>query len=149
EAGPLKLCAGRHRAPSSDLRFAPATFSHGGRRGAWGLSALSPPSPLVGEGSGVRGGRAIRSRNCRCAAADSIAKALRRIIKAPVLPFHFEAFMFATLHKAQADTIFALMAEYAADTNSAKIDLGVGVYKDEAGKTPIMSAVKKAEQRIL
>lgn len=57
--------------------------------------------------------------------------------------------MFETLHKAPADTIFALMAEYAADTNPHKIDLGIGVYKDENGKTPIMGAVRKAEQRIL
>lgn len=57
--------------------------------------------------------------------------------------------MFETLHKAPADKIFALMAEYAADTNASKIDLGVGVYKDENGATPIMAAIGKAEQRIL
>ncbi|MGB1175862.1 MAG: aromatic amino acid transaminase, partial [Candidatus Puniceispirillaceae bacterium] len=33
----------------------------------------------------------------------------------------------------------------AADTRDSKIDLGVGVFKDAAGNTPIMSAVKKAE----
>ena len=57
--------------------------------------------------------------------------------------------MFDTLTKAPGDKILALMGEYAADTRSTKIDLGVGVYKDEAGVTPIMSSVKKAEQRIL
>jgi aspartate aminotransferase/aromatic-amino-acid transaminase len=41
------------------------------------------------------------------------------------------------------------MAEYAADPRDGKMDLGVGVYKDEKGITPIMSAVRKAEQRIL
>ncbi len=41
------------------------------------------------------------------------------------------------------------MAEYAADPRTNKIDLGVGVYKDPGNNTPIMTAVKKAEQRIL
>ena len=47
-----------------------------------------------------------------------------------------------------ADKILALMAAYKADTRETKIDLGVGVYKDAEGKTPIMRAVKAAEQRI-
>lgn len=57
--------------------------------------------------------------------------------------------MFETLKKATLDKIFVLMAEYAADSREGKIDLGVGVYKDEKGITPIMSAVKKAEQKML
>ena len=57
--------------------------------------------------------------------------------------------MFETLTKAPADKILALMGEYAADPRKDKIDLGVGVYKDEAGTTPVMSAVRKAEARIL
>ena len=56
--------------------------------------------------------------------------------------------MFETLTKAPGDKILALMGEYAADPRPTKIDLGVGVYKDEQGTTPIMSAVKKAEQKI-
>ena len=56
--------------------------------------------------------------------------------------------MFETLEKATLDKIFVLMAEYAADPRTNKIDLGVGVYKDENNNTPIMSAVRKAEQRI-
>jgi len=56
--------------------------------------------------------------------------------------------MFETLEKATLDKIFVLMAEYAADPRTNKIDLGVGVYKDDKNVTPIMSAVKKAEQRI-
>ena len=56
--------------------------------------------------------------------------------------------MFETLQKATLDKIFVLMAEYAADPRTNKIDLGVGVYKDDKNNTPIMSAVKKAEQRI-
>ena len=38
---------------------------------------------------------------------------------------------------------------YRADTNPAKLDLGVGVYKDAQGLTPIPRAVKLAEQRLL
>jgi aspartate aminotransferase/aromatic-amino-acid transaminase len=56
--------------------------------------------------------------------------------------------MFETLQKATLDKIFVLMAEYAADPRDGKVDLGVGVYKDPTGNTPIMSAVKKAEKRI-
>ena len=56
--------------------------------------------------------------------------------------------MFETLQKATLDKIFVLMAEYAADPRTDKIDLGVGVYKDDKNNTPIMSAVKKAEQRM-
>ncbi|WDR06647.1 aminotransferase class I/II-fold pyridoxal phosphate-dependent enzyme [Devosia rhodophyticola] len=57
--------------------------------------------------------------------------------------------MFETLTKAAGDKILALMGEYAADSRADKVDLGVGVYKDEAGITPIMSSVKKAEARML
>lgn len=57
--------------------------------------------------------------------------------------------MFETLKKATLDKIFVLMAEYANDPRDGKIDLGVGVYKDPKGVTPVMSSVKKAEQRIL
>ena len=35
---------------------------------------------------------------------------------------------------------------HAADSNPKKIDLGIGVYKDEAGNTPILECVRRAEQ---
>lgn len=57
--------------------------------------------------------------------------------------------MFETLKKAPLDKIFALMAEYKADPRQGKIDLGIGVYKDHSGNTPIMSAVRKAEARLI
>jgi aspartate aminotransferase len=41
------------------------------------------------------------------------------------------------------------MGEYAADARPTKIDLGVGVYKDEKGVTPVMTSVRKAEERML
>ncbi len=57
--------------------------------------------------------------------------------------------MFESLSKVPADKIFALVTEFRADTRPEKIDLGVGVYKDENGKTPILASVKKAETAIL
>lgn len=56
--------------------------------------------------------------------------------------------MFETLKKAPVDKIFALMAEYKKDTRDNKIDLGIGVYKNPEGQTPIMSSVSKAEKRV-
>lgn len=44
------------------------------------------------------------------------------------------------------DAILKVIAEYQSDTRAEKIDLGVGVYRDASGNTPILSTVKKAEQ---
>jgi len=44
------------------------------------------------------------------------------------------------------DAILKVIAEYQSDTRENKIDLGVGVYRDASGNTPILSTVKKAEQ---
>ncbi|GAB5500424.1 MAG: aspartate/tyrosine/aromatic aminotransferase [Pseudohongiellaceae bacterium] len=57
--------------------------------------------------------------------------------------------MFQSLQALPADPILGLMAAYRADSNPKKIDLGVGVYKDTNGKTPVMQAVKKAEDILL
>jgi aspartate aminotransferase len=57
--------------------------------------------------------------------------------------------MFQSLQALPADPILGLMAAYRADDNPKKIDLGVGVYKDTNGNTPVMQAVKKAESLIL
>ena len=54
--------------------------------------------------------------------------------------------MFASLKTSPADPILGLLAKYREDTNPQKIDLGVGVYKNEAGDTTVLSCVKKAEQ---
>lgn len=56
--------------------------------------------------------------------------------------------MFETLQAQPADKILALMQMYREDPRETKIDLGVGVYKDATGLTPIMRAVKTAEQQI-
>ena len=47
------------------------------------------------------------------------------------------------------DPILGLMEAYRSDRNPAKLDLGVGVYKDAQGLTPIPRAVKLAEQRLV
>lgn len=57
--------------------------------------------------------------------------------------------MFQSLQAIPADPILGLVASYRADNSPNKIDLGIGVYKNESGDTPIMSAVKKAEGIIL
>ncbi|MFI2809704.1 MULTISPECIES: amino acid aminotransferase [Microbulbifer] len=57
--------------------------------------------------------------------------------------------MFEHLSSLPPDPILGLLASYRADENPDKIDLGVGVYKDEAGHTAILQAVKEAETRLL
>ena len=57
--------------------------------------------------------------------------------------------MFQALSPLPPDPILGLSASFRADTNPKKVDLGVGVYKDAAGNTPVMRAVKKAEEILL
>ncbi|WP_106746373.1 aromatic amino acid transaminase [Yoonia maritima] len=57
--------------------------------------------------------------------------------------------MLENLTALPADKILALMAKYKEDPRTDKVDLGVGVYKDASGNTPVMRAVKEAERRIL
>jgi aspartate/tyrosine/aromatic aminotransferase len=54
--------------------------------------------------------------------------------------------MFEKLEMAPADLILGLTEAFNKDTHPSKINLGVGVYKDEAGSTPIMNCVRKAEK---
>ncbi|MFK7746540.1 MAG: aromatic amino acid transaminase [Roseobacter sp.] len=56
--------------------------------------------------------------------------------------------MFETLKTRPADSILALAQMYRDDPRSTKIDLGVGVYKDANGLTPVMRAVKAAEHQL-
>ncbi|WP_164660466.1 amino acid aminotransferase [Tropicibacter sp. Alg240-R139] len=56
--------------------------------------------------------------------------------------------MFENLKAQPADKILALMQAYREDPRDTKIDLGVGVYKNAQGVTPVMRAVKAAEQKI-
>ncbi|MEO1524721.1 MAG: amino acid aminotransferase [Planctomycetota bacterium] len=57
--------------------------------------------------------------------------------------------LFSTVAAAPPDAILGLTEAFNADPNPDKINLTVGVYKDENGVTPILDAVKKAEQKIL
>lgn len=57
--------------------------------------------------------------------------------------------MFEHIKAAPADPILGLGEAFKAETRSNKINLGIGVYKDDKGDTPIMAAVKQAEQRLL
>ena len=54
--------------------------------------------------------------------------------------------MFEHLKSQPSDKIMELMAQHAKDTRTNKLDLGVGVYKNAEGATPIMKSVKKSEE---
>ncbi|HBM62248.1 aromatic amino acid transaminase [Salipiger marinus] len=56
--------------------------------------------------------------------------------------------MFETLKEQPADKILMLMQAYREDPREQKIDLGVGVYKDASGNTPVMRAIKAAEKQL-
>ena len=56
--------------------------------------------------------------------------------------------MLDRLQDQPADAILMLMAAYRDDPRPGKVDLGVGVYKDATGLTPVMRAVKAAERQI-
>lgn len=57
--------------------------------------------------------------------------------------------MFDSISPAPPDPILGLTDAFQADPNPDKINLGVGVFKDEEGRTPILKSVKEAEQRLL
>lgn len=56
---------------------------------------------------------------------------------------------FTTLKTLPNDPILGLADTYACDTRTSKIDLGIGVYKDIDGKTPVLASVQAAEQWLL
>ena len=57
--------------------------------------------------------------------------------------------MFETINPAAEDSILGLTVAFQKDPNPNKINLGVGVYKDGKGLTPVLSTVKEAEERLL
>lgn len=57
--------------------------------------------------------------------------------------------MFDVLPLLPADPILGLSQSFAKDTNPQKVDLGVGVYKNDSGQTPIMQAVLQAEKILI
>jgi aspartate aminotransferase len=57
--------------------------------------------------------------------------------------------LFQQLAQLSADSILGLMAKYRADPSPSKVDLGVGVYRDLSGNTPVLACVRRAEQAVL
>ena len=57
--------------------------------------------------------------------------------------------MFESLKPLPTDAILGMMALFRADPDPRKVDLSVGVYQDEQGRTPILESVKRAERAVL
>jgi aspartate aminotransferase len=57
--------------------------------------------------------------------------------------------MLERLERLPIDPILGLMGLFRADTDPRKVDLGVGVYRDDQGHTPILACVRRAEQTVL
>ena len=57
--------------------------------------------------------------------------------------------MFGNLETLPPDPILGVTAAFRADPDPRKIDLGVGVYRDENGNTPVPAAVREAERQVL
>lgn len=57
--------------------------------------------------------------------------------------------MFEHLNAVPPDPILGIISAFAADPDPRKIDLGIGVYRDETGNTPILQCVKEAEKTLL
>jgi aspartate/tyrosine/aromatic aminotransferase len=57
--------------------------------------------------------------------------------------------MFEHLETVIPDPILGLMAAYRADPDPRKVDLGIGVYRDERGDTPVLPSVRQAESALV
>ena len=57
--------------------------------------------------------------------------------------------MFESIEAAPVDPILGLTEAFKADTNPEKINLGVGIYQDNAGQTPILPSVAEAARRVV
>jgi aspartate/tyrosine/aromatic aminotransferase len=57
--------------------------------------------------------------------------------------------MWKSVQPAPPDSILGLTEEFKKDQNPQKVNLGVGVYKDDAGNTPVLRCVKAAEKKLL
>ncbi len=56
--------------------------------------------------------------------------------------------LFASVELAPRDPILGLNEQFKADTRDTKVNLGVGVYYDDQGRIPLLSAVRQAETRL-
>ena len=57
--------------------------------------------------------------------------------------------MLERLERLPTDPILGLMSAFRGDADARKVDLGVGVYRDDRGNTPVVHAVAQAEQAVL
>ncbi len=57
--------------------------------------------------------------------------------------------MFLSLIPQSKDPLLALIDSFSRDARPNKIDLGVGTYRDDTGRTPVMNVVKRAEQTLV
>jgi aspartate aminotransferase len=57
--------------------------------------------------------------------------------------------VFETIDRLKPDQILGLMAQFRADPFPRKVDLGVGVYRDPSGNTPVLECVRRAEQLVI
>jgi len=57
--------------------------------------------------------------------------------------------MFETLEPLAPDSILGVTIAYRRDTSPLKVDLGVGVYRDDSGNTPVPAAVREAERALI
>jgi len=57
--------------------------------------------------------------------------------------------LFESLERLPPDAIIGLIGEHLRDPRDTKVDLGIGVYRNEKGETPVLDVVKRAERRLL
>ena len=74
---------------------------------------------------------------------------MREAANRPAMLTDTKARGLADLPPVQSDSLLALIALAGADPREDKIDVGVGVFRDGAGNTPILKVMKEAEQRLL
>ena len=59
------------------------------------------------------------------------------------------ASLFAAVQMAPRDPILGVTEAFVADTNPAKVNLGVGIYTDDTGKVPLLECVRRAERALV
>ena len=64
----------------------------------------------------------------------------------PTIKLYIDTIMFENVTPRPDDPIMAIMKQCKSDPRAHKIDLGVGVYKDDNGHTTILNSVKLAEK---
>jgi len=57
--------------------------------------------------------------------------------------------LFESLERLAPDAIIRLIGEYQQDPRDTKVDLGIGVYRNDQGETPVLDVVKQAERRLV